>query len=316
MISSLLCALAVSLATPEDVAVRERVPGTRVKLVRPVGFVPAPTFCGYQAEESGASVVVSELPAPFEELAAGYTPQALAARGMTLVERRELLVGGRAGHLLELRQALGDIEFGKWILLLGNRKVSVMIVAAYPMEHETAVREPLRNCLQSAMWNPQLEIDPFADLGFAIDAPAGFRLASRMGKTLLFTRDGKPVQEDPAEPLFLAGLGLGAAPFAPDEIQQFAEQRLAETEGVGALEIERSAAFEVAGLNGWGITARESGGVAASRQFVCQWILLREDGWAMIQGHGTAAEAAELEAAFEAAAKSWRELAPSPAEGR
>src|SRR5579863_3418302 len=71
---------------PEPQLVR----GTKVKLVRPEGFTDAKRFPGFQQDETGASVVVMEVPGPFKKVTAAFTAAGLKQGGMKLKERTDI----------------------------------------------------------------------------------------------------------------------------------------------------------------------------------------------------------------------------------
>ena len=58
-----------------------RIPGTSVSLTPPPGFQMATRFSGFERLDAGASIVVTEMAAPFEEVAAGMRGQAAAEKG-------------------------------------------------------------------------------------------------------------------------------------------------------------------------------------------------------------------------------------------
>ena len=77
-----------------------RVPGTKVRLEPPIGFSLADRFPGFQCAELGASIMVTEMPAPGKELMKGMTKAGLASRGMTLISSKTESLNGREALLL------------------------------------------------------------------------------------------------------------------------------------------------------------------------------------------------------------------------
>ena len=62
LVMSALLSSTTTAETPKPVR------GTRVVLTPPAGFVVADRFPGYLSQETGASLMVLELPAPFTEI--------------------------------------------------------------------------------------------------------------------------------------------------------------------------------------------------------------------------------------------------------
>jgi hypothetical protein len=67
-----------------------KVSGTKCRLVPPSGFVAATSFSGCQNIETSASIMISELPAPYQTLVDGFTVEALKTRGMTLISKQAI----------------------------------------------------------------------------------------------------------------------------------------------------------------------------------------------------------------------------------
>src|SRR5215468_10554391 len=67
-----------------------KVPGTKVSLVPPDGLKPSDQFPGFLDEETSSSIMITELPAPYSEMANGFTKEALGARGMNLFSRKDI----------------------------------------------------------------------------------------------------------------------------------------------------------------------------------------------------------------------------------
>jgi len=78
-------AAAPAAATPQQA------PNSRVILDLPPGYVPSPLFAGFQNDTTGVSFVILEAPvAEYDKMAAGFTSEELAKRGITDVKKAEL----------------------------------------------------------------------------------------------------------------------------------------------------------------------------------------------------------------------------------
>lgn len=110
--------LLLLLLTPHGAAARQgrtterpsRVAGTRVSLVPPAGFVPARRFPGYALEAEGASIMVTELPAPLDKVLPGFSdPEQLKARALTLLSKESVARAAKdaaTGRPLVIYQAI------------------------------------------------------------------------------------------------------------------------------------------------------------------------------------------------------------------
>src|SRR5687768_14607195 len=89
LLPPLLLLASVALAAADAPSPAKPVPvrGTRVSMPVPAGFTEATSFSGFQQAATGSSVMVTELPAPFAQIASGMTPEQMGPRGMKLLSR-------------------------------------------------------------------------------------------------------------------------------------------------------------------------------------------------------------------------------------
>ena len=127
-------------------------PTLPVRLTPPAGFEPMTEVPGYASVEAQASITVTALPAPFDELRAGFTRENLLARGVALGQEEALTVHGRRAALLQCAQRAGELEVAKWILLLEGDGQTALLTATYPGAGAEAVAEPLRQALLTVRW--------------------------------------------------------------------------------------------------------------------------------------------------------------------
>src|SRR5207247_1481179 len=96
------------------------IPGTKVSLEPPKGFVRAARFTGFQQTDLQASIMVTEIPGPMAEVAKGTSKAVLATRGMSLISEQTEKIGGREARVVKVSQKAAGIEFLKWMLLMGD----------------------------------------------------------------------------------------------------------------------------------------------------------------------------------------------------
>jgi hypothetical protein len=82
----------VGISAPAVVtASPQQAPNSRVVLDLPSGYVPSPLFSGFQNDTSGVSFIILEAPVgEYDKMAAGFTAEELAKRGITNVQKAEL----------------------------------------------------------------------------------------------------------------------------------------------------------------------------------------------------------------------------------
>lgn len=294
---------------PVETSTRLLVPGTRVRLTPPPGHAPGQGFFGFQWEKAGASLVVTEFPGPYAQVSAAFDKAELAKKGMKLRELRDVKLDGRAAKLASVSQTERDIQFSKWMLLTGDEKSSVMLVATFPTEYEDQLSAKLESALLGASWDPNLEVDPFAVLPWTIDKPLGLKFASQMGTALIFTEDGQASQKDkPTSPRLLIAPSMGQTTVT--DARAFAERRLRQMPNLTDLEIQSSFEFSAGGRKGWELCAKATDKSNDVALFVHQVVLVGDDEYHLFLGQCGYEARETWSPRFRDCAKSWKLKSP------
>ena len=299
---------------PKPAPVRALVPGTRVKLVAPPGHEAGRGFLGYSWPETGASLIVLEMPGPYAETAKGFDKAGLERGGMKLLERKETKVCGRDGLLVYVSQDANGQPYRKWVALCGDEKRSVMLNAVFPADREGELSHAFRAVLLEAEWDPALAVDPFAILPWTIAAPEGLRFAGSVGQTLMYTPSGELSREKgrAAEPILIVSPSMGATTVK--DARAFAEQRVRQLPGIQKVEILRSEPFEAGGRAGWELTVKARNAQAGIDLCVHQVLLVGPDEYWLAVGTVGFEKCDEWTPRFRASARSWKLKAePKPA---
>lgn len=225
--------------------------GTQVSLAPPPGFTPAERYSGFESAETGASVMVLELPGPYAEVVRGLTEEGLKRGGVKLLDSEKVDIAGRRGLLIHASQDVQDATYLKWMGVFGDDRRSVQVVANYPKGEAGSVGDALRKCVLGAKWDRTLVVDPFAYLPFTISVPGELKFFARLQNSLLFTRTGEANKDAPAEPLYSVTPSLG--PAQVDNLALTAETRLKQMLVKPVIQI--SQAIEIGDLKGWEIVA-------------------------------------------------------------
>jgi hypothetical protein len=262
-----------------------RVTGTKVSLTPPANFIPATQFPGFFNEESGASIMVTEWPLPYTELSAVFTDDKMATKGMLLLEKKDVSFGEKKGILLHVKQGVNSDVFLKWIGFTGNESESVMITATFPEEAKTELDSSLEKSVLSARWDAGLKMDLSEGLDFTIKDDPVMKQAGKIGKSLLFTKDGtipksKPTTRDP----FLV-IGPSVSKVSAADRRSFAERRLAAIGEIEDLKITKASELTIGSLPGIEIVAagrwdKEPAGEA----IIYQVILFENESYYLLQG--------------------------------
>ncbi|MET0091349.1 MAG: hypothetical protein ABW068_15250 [Candidatus Thiodiazotropha sp.] len=204
----------------------ERIPGTRIALDPPEGFEPSTRFLGYAHGVSSSSIMASELPVAFTKMVDGFTKEALATRGMTLIDRHDTQIGDRPAALYHVSQEASGTLFYKWLLLFGDEQVTEMVTAVFPQRSAEQWSEPLKQTLLNIQWQKDAKPDAFEGLGYRIQEQGDLKIASKIGTTLLLTRNGVIPREPNDDPYLTIAPSFTQNWQIPDDIRAYTKARL------------------------------------------------------------------------------------------
>lgn len=257
--------------------------GTRISLVPPSGFIPSDRFPGYSQESTGSSIMVTEFPAPLAETSSGLsTRSALSKRGMVLLKKEQVVVGGRVGVLAQVKQNLQEAEYLKWLLLLEDGKESVLVTAAFPKDLESELSEAMKASILTVRVDSQMKVSPTEGLNFSIIEKGGLRIAKRISNLLLYSRDGIFPSKDINDPIFVVGQSLRNVDIGDTEA--FAKARVRQTAEVTDVQIEQSNRVTIDNLEGYEIVAKAKDKQSGLPMVVYQALLFEGQGYYLMQG--------------------------------
>ncbi|MEM1055368.1 MAG: hypothetical protein AAGI52_07565 [Bacteroidota bacterium] len=188
------------------------VPGTRVSLDPPKGYVASERFAGFEHDALQGSLMVLELPeAPLAEVLAEFSSEALAQQGIRDAAMEEIEINGVTSALVTGQQTAYGETFDKWILVTGDSLGVVMVNGALPVGTPEPQAKALRLALQSVTLGAPSN-DLFDGLPFTLDVPDAFPERNRIGASLLLSLTYG--EANPGAPLYIAA--LGAAPLIGD----------------------------------------------------------------------------------------------------
>lgn len=232
---------------------QSRVEGTDVVLSVPDGFQPMDRYPGYQDPESGASILVSEIPGSVETVTAGFTAEGLASQGMILVQTETLSILGHEGRLISASQSAHSIDWLKWIVISGDSEKTTLVVATYP----EAQREQFAEVLRAAVLSAQPAATP-AGIGdgllFTIEETAELVIVHRMGNLLLLGPPGSEIPIPSSSPVLVVGSSIASVSL--DNLATFAERRAHQIEQVHDLEVLDGRELSVDGLPAYELIGR------------------------------------------------------------
>lgn len=282
-----------------------KVPGTKVSIAPPANFKPSAQFPGFGDEENGSSIMITELPAPYTQVADGFTKEALATRGMRLLSRKEISLNGRPALLLHVMQVLQSIAYLKWMVVTGNEKETALITATFPERLKAQFSSELERSSLSARWDAEAEIDPLAGLNFSFKDDPSLKFARRVSNMALLTKDGALPGKPTNEPLFILASSFSQLTIL--DIKKFAEERLMRIENVSGIAIKKQYDVTIAGMQGSEIIAEgEWKDLPKAPMTFYQVLLIDGKNYFLMQGFAPREEQGKYLTIFKRIAQSFR----------
>jgi len=261
----------------------KQIAGTKFFLVPPTGFIPATTFQGYQQMNSGASILVMEIPGPFSESTKGFNEQGLKTQGVVLKKREEIKVNGNQGLFLTTEQFAYGTNYSKYILVFGDSKATYMVNGTFPKE-VTDLEKDVRESMFSVVYESGLTIDPLSAVSFTVDTEnTKLKFGKSMTGMLLYTVDGKVPTESNDKTTFIVGLSLANVQTIDKKLTALTRlKRMPYTD----LKIDENKIneIEIDGISGYEIVGEGLEKSNGTKEFVYQVMLFTDNGYYIMVG--------------------------------
>lgn len=247
--------------------------GTKVSMVPPTGFVAATKYSGFEQVETGASILVTEIPGPYQQIVSGFTGAALATRGMTLLKTEPVDLQENTATLLQVKQTANGITYLKQMLVFGDQTKTVMVTGTYP-EKNSGLGESIKEALLTSRYNVDQNVQQVAR--FSIDVTGTkFKFAKELAGSMLYTTDGKAPSESSDKAMMIVGNSLGNV--AVVDKKQYSIDRLKQLPNGSTNKMRSVTSITINGLSGYEITADGKGSKEES-QLVYQTMLFDNSG--------------------------------------
>lgn len=260
-----------------------QIAGTKFFLIPPTGFIPATNFQGFQQMNSGASILVTEIPGPFIESTKGFNEQGLKTQGVVLKKKEEIKVNGTQGLFLTAEQFAYGTNYSKYILVFGDSKATYIVNGTYPKE-VTELDKDIRESMLSVVYESALTVDPLSTVSFTVDTKnTKLKFGKSMTGMLLYTVDGEVPTESTDKTSFIVGLSLANVQTVDKKLtainrmkrMPYSDLKIDENK-IQEIEIDRISGYEIVGE---GI-----GKFDGTKELVYQVMLFTDNGYYIIVG--------------------------------
>lgn len=227
--------------------------GTKIAMIPPQNFTKATTFSGFQQVETNASIMISELPAPYSALIKSFTAENLKTRGMELLKKEEITFQGQPAVIYKVKQSAQGVLFVKYILVFGDEKGVVMLNGTFP-ENEISLEESIRKALYSSIYQKDKVVNPLEDAPFQIDLKdSNLKFANAISGMLLFTSDGFAPVKSTDKAFFSVGQAISNVIII--DKKQFVLDRLKSLPNGNKIKVELTEEVSIDGMPGCTVNA-------------------------------------------------------------
>lgn len=282
-----------------------KIPGTKISMNPPPGFIAADHFPGFFHPEADSSIMVTEMPGPYSEITKGFNKVDLSAQGMSLIEKKPATVCENDGLLIHISQAVQNRQYEKWVVAFGSQDETSLVAAIFPQELRDQLSNTLRSCILGIRCSSDSDSNLLEGLAFSIYSTPKMKFARRMGNTLTMTKDGGFPAKNKTDPLLVAGASISPG-LKIDDKKSFAMRRIRQTATLRDLEVLDVKEITIDGLAGYEITARGTDKKHGGACFAYQVILYGESDYYLIVGIVSADEKAEYLPAFKQIAMTFK----------
>jgi hypothetical protein len=274
--------LLLTLSAMGDAEPLKPVKGTHIILTPPSGFVEADRFPGFMSEETGSSVMVSELPAPYGEVTKGFNTSGFKKQGMILLSEEKASFGSYNGVLISAAQSARGLDFQKWMAVFGDDKITYLVTASFPKVVAEDLSDILKKTVADARVSPA-DTDPFDALTFRITPANDMKIAKVIGNGILLSKGGVFPAKSIETPVFVIGASASKELAVPNK-KAFAEARLQKMPKLKDIRVKSNEPIKVGDLDGFESTAEALDVESNSRMTIYQVVLFDADGYYAMQG--------------------------------
>ena len=228
----------------------QNIKGTKISLIPPKGFDNASNFLGLQQNESGSTIMIIDLPAPFSEISKAFTKETFLTKGIVAKEIEHLTFNNLPALFVTAEQNAYGKTFSKFMLVFGSEKEIMMINGAFPNNLQE-IGEEIKTSILSSYYDANKKINPFENIDYEIDVSSSKLIfASGMANSLTFTSDGKSPTQSNDKTYLIVAKSFGQMEIADKKL--FSLNRLKQlpmefvkTESIQEISIDGIAGYEV-----------------------------------------------------------------------
>jgi hypothetical protein len=246
-------------------------PGVRVGMTPLVGLVRAKSFVGFETEDHGVKVLVTELPAEaYGEVMNAFKANPAGAGGIK-PESIETSAGLAYYTVENAKDAAGNVR--RYSMILPGGAFSGYVAVQIPENAgKIYTDDAVRQMFASAVIRKEVPVEEQLGLmPFKIGELGDFRNVRTLAPGALVLADGDETTGFEAAPFMVIGM-IGSAPAQPDDRGRFAQQAATTIPGVRDARITMSEPIRIDGQPGYETRIDATSGKDNTAVTVVQWL--------------------------------------------
>lgn len=251
ILSILLIFHIISISAQTNIPIS--IPGTKLSIVPPTGFVLSSNFSGFQNTEKGSSIMINEMPSSYYEMSEAFDQEALKSQGMILIKKETIDFKGNKATYFNVSQKANGITYLKQILMFGDEAKTILINGIYPENFEN-LKNDIKTSIFSASYNENQKDNPLEAVKFMIDvSDTQYKFVKYISGSLLYSEDGK-IPTDKG----IIMVGNSISKISTTDLKQYSIDRLKKLPNGENSKIISINDITIANLQGYEITANNN----------------------------------------------------------
>ena len=175
------------IITSSKTAKHINIPGTRLFISQPDGFVLASNFIGLKKGESGMIQIYDLVGGNYYTNAATFSQSKFESKGAKVFEFKEFTFNNYPAKFISMQ---GEPQAKSFSLVFGDTTFSSMILAKY-VANDAETEKQIKEALFSIVYDKKMTVDPFASAKFLLnDKESKFKFSKSSSGMFFYSLNG------------------------------------------------------------------------------------------------------------------------------
>lgn len=177
------------------------IPGTRVFVIPPAGFVTSTTLPAFEKGNQGLLQAMDVAGGNYYTNAATFSKEKFEQKGVEVLEYKEFKINSYPARMVLIQ---GDPQTKMYSLVLGDSTFSTSVMGVFATD-DNQTGEQIKQAIQSIYYDKTFEVNPFATAPFKLDDTKSiFKFAKFSASMYMYSIGGVKKDAYDNEPYFMA----------------------------------------------------------------------------------------------------------------